>query len=227
MNFPLKGDFLDIHNHGGSPEEGIFSVENLMAHEVNTPDLNKGITYTYGIHPWHLDDSTFTEQIEKVRIHATHENVCALGEAGYDKLRGPSREIQSQAFEEQIRIAERNSKPLYIHCVRSWEDLIATHKKMNPSMPWLIHGFRGKKELAFQLISRGMYISFWYEFIIRPESGELVRSIPSDRIFLESDGSGVDIRTIYKKVSDDLGINPDQLKQQIHSNFKAFFGLTD
>ena len=68
-------------------------------------------------------------------------------------------------------------------------------------MPWLIHGFRGNIELAQQLISKGMYLSFWFDFVIRPESSELLRSLPKDRIFLETDGADVDIRDIYKKVA--------------------------
>ena len=68
-------------------------------------------------------------------------------------------------------------------------------------MPWLIHGFRGNVELAKQLLSKGMYLSFWFDFIIRPESSKLVRSLPKERIFLETDGADVDIRTIYEKVA--------------------------
>lgn len=225
MNLPLKGDFLDIHNHGSSPSPGIFSVENLMAHEQYEPGSTEGMTYTCGIHPWHLNENSLGNQLEKVALYARHENVAAIGEAGFDKLRGPGKDIQAKAFEEQIKIAEENSKPVYIHCVKSWDDLLAAHRKMKPATPWLIHGFRGKKELASQLISRGMYISFWFEFIIRPGSGDLLRYLPSDRIFLETDGSGVEIITIYEKVSKDLGLEIDQLKDQIYFNFIKFFNI--
>jgi len=90
-------------------------------------------------------------------------------------------------------------------------------------MPWIIHGFRGKTELARQLISRNMYLSFWFDFIVRPESSELIRSLPSDRIFLETDGSDVSIREIYNKVAGDLGINVTELITIIHNNYNEVF----
>ena len=90
-------------------------------------------------------------------------------------------------------------------------------------MPWIIHGFRGKKELAAQLISKNMYISFWFDFIIRPESSVLVKSLPVEKIFLETDGSGYDISLIYKKVADNLELSINELKDLILSNFKRVF----
>lgn len=223
MNFPGPDDFIDIHNHGGKPQKGRFCVENLMAHETGVPDSEDGLAYTYGIHPWHLTKESFKEQIEKVRINSGHANVIAIGEAGFDRLRGPDTEFQKQAFEEQILIAGERSKPIFIHCVRAWDELLASQKRMKPSKPWLVHGFRGKKELAMQLISKGMYISFWFEFIMRSESSDLVRNLPADRIFLETDGSGTDIRKIYEKVAVDLKIDTGKLKEQIFSNFKILF----
>jgi TatD DNase family protein len=70
-----------------------------------------------------------------------------------------------------------------------------------------------------------MYISFWFDFIIRPESRDLLRTLPVDRIFLETDGSGAGIMSIYEKVSDDLGLKTEQLKNQIYSNFMNFFNI--
>ena len=100
-----------------------------------------------------------------------------------------------------------NKKPLVIHCVKAWDELLASHRNLKPETPWLVHGFRGKKELALQqLLSKGMYLSFWFDFVLRPESAELLRFLPKERIFLETDGADVDIKDIYNKVANDLGI---------------------
>jgi TatD DNase family protein len=122
-----------------------------------------------------------------------------------------------------VVISEEIRKPLYIHCVRAWDELLPAHKKLRPKMPWLIHGFRGNRELAMQLLSKGMYLSFWFDFIIRPESSKLVRSLPKERIFLETDGADVDIRAIYDKVAADLGLQVDELKKVLLRNFTEFF----
>jgi TatD DNase family protein len=133
-------------------------------------------------------------------------------------------ELQRSVFMEQAKIAEGLNKPLIIHCVRAWDELLKMHRLIKPSAPWMVHGFRGKKELAAQLLSRGMYISFWFDFIIRPESSYLVRFIPRERIFLETDGADTDIRDIYSKVANDLGIEISELKNIIIRNFNELFG---
>jgi TatD DNase family protein len=182
------------------------------------------LTYSIGIHPWHLTDEDHKWQIESVGKYSSHPNVIALGEAGFDRLKGPSVELQRTTFEEQVRLADENSKPLFIHCVRAWEELISENKRLKPSTIWIIHGFRGKKELAMQLISKGMSLSFWFDFVLRPESGDLLKCLPKERIFLETDGSGEDIKTVYKKVASDLQISVEELKMLIYSNYRNVFG---
>jgi TatD DNase family protein len=220
MNLPQPDDYIDIHNHGATPCAGHFQVENLMTHENRIPDNEKGLTYSIGIHPWFLTPENFKQQIAIVAQYANHRNLIALGEAGFDRLKGPEAIIQKKAFREHVRIADEVSKPLFVHCVRAWDELLSENKNLKPSTPWIIHGFRGKKELALQLISKGMYISFWFDFVLRPESAKLLKNLPIDKIFLETDGSGVDIEKIYEKVASDLGIDIDQLKKQIFSNYK-------
>jgi TatD DNase family protein len=223
MELPLPGDYIDIHTHGSHTTPGIYAIENLMAHEAITPGDIPGRPCTFGIHPWYLNGDTFNGLIDNVRSSAVSFNVVAIGEAGFDKLRGPSLELQKNAFEEQVKISEEIRKPLFIHCVRSWDELLPVHKRLRPKMPWMVHGFRGNAELAMQLISKGMYLSFWFDFIVRPEASKLIMSLPKDRIFLETDGSDTGISTIYKKVAADLNLSEDDLKSVILANFIKFF----
>ena len=223
MNLPQSGDYIDIHNHGSRYHNGHFHVENLMTHENSIPDNEEALTYTIGIHPWFLTNENYQQQINIVRQYADHQNIIAIGEAGFDRLKGPESLLQQKAFGEQVRIADKVSKPVVIHCVRAWDELLSEYRKLRPSTPWLVHGFRGKKELAKQLISKGMYLSFWFDFVIKPESTPLLKSIPKEKIFLETDGSGLDIETIYKKVAVDLDVQVDELKLIILANFKVFF----
>ncbi len=223
MNFPEPGDYIDIHTHGGKAEKGLFCVENLMAHENLLPHNEPGRTFTLGIHPWYLNEGNVKELLTFVALNAENPLLAALGEAGFDKLRGPSPEIQSIVFSEQAKIADSLSKPLFIHCVRAWDELLAAHKKLRPQSIWIIHGFRGSVELAVQLLSKGFYLSFWFDFAVRPESSNLLATLPSERIFLETDGADIDIREIYKKVSEDRQISIDELKTDIYSNYKDVF----
>jgi len=223
MNLPSQDDFIDIHTHGALPSPGIFSVETLMAHENRLPVETRGMAFTAGIHPWHLNDGNRKEQLDFIHEIAGNPLLIAIGEAGFDRFRGPSLELQRSTFEEQVKIAGEVQKPLVIHCVRWWEELLQVHKKFKPHKPWLVHGFRGKKELGLQLISNGMYISFWFDFIVRPEASELIRALPVDRIFLETDGADADIRDIYRKVAGDLSKTVDELKKILADNFYRLF----
>jgi TatD DNase family protein len=219
MHLPQPGDFIDIHVHGGMPGSGIFILESLMAHEGKLPVDIPGVAYTYGIHPWFLTEENHKELIDSVRNTVTDTEILAIGEAGFDRVRGPSIELQRIVFEEQIAISEELHKPVVIHCVRAWDEILSVQKKLKPKMPWLIHGFRGNLELATQLLSKGMFLSFWFGFVLRPESGYLLKNLPSGRIFLETDGADVDIKNIYNKVATDLDIPVVELKSLIFNNF--------
>ena len=197
MNLPQAGDFIDIHTHGSGPVSGKFMVEILMAHEEILPAEQKGIAFAAGIHPWHLNEGNRNKLAEFMQKVAPHPAVVAIGEAGFDRLRGPGIELQREVFDEQVRLACQLGKPVVIHCVRAWDEILAAHRRLKPSTNWLIHGFRGKKELASQLLSRGFYISIWFEFALRPESADLIRSLPLEKLFLETDGADTDIRDIY------------------------------
>jgi TatD DNase family protein len=227
MNYPQPGDYIDLHTHGARPVKGVFQVETIMAHEERIPEKTTDLAFTYGIHPWYLDESNHNRLLASVIKTAADPLVIAVGEAGFDKIKGPSMDLQRKTFEEQVIIAEELNKPVVIHCVRAWDELLRVHKRLHPKLPWLVHGFRGNKDLAMQLISKGMYISFWFEFILKPESSELVRSLPKEKIFIETDGAEVDIKEIFKKVSGDLGLGLDGFKKLILKNYKMFFGLKE
>jgi TatD DNase family protein len=223
MQQPQPGDYIDIHSHGGQPSPGIFILESLMAHENKLPVDNPGIAFTYGIHPWFLNEDNHVEHILSVEKIVRLPFIIAVGEAGFDRLRGPVAELQRTTFEEQVLISEEARKPMVIHCVRGWDELLSVQKRLRPEMPWLVHGFRGNTELANQLLSKGMFLSFWFEFVLRPESAGLLRALPHDRIFLETDGADVDIKNIYNKVAIDLKIEVEQLKKITFGNFNSFF----
>jgi TatD DNase family protein len=223
MNFPGNGDYINIHTHGGKSSAGIFIVENLMAHEGVVPQDLPATAFSLGIHPWFLNEGNSAELLDFVRDYASNSSVIALGEAGFDKLRGPSPEVQYRVFREQVEIAGALSKPVFIHCVKAWDELLAAQKAIRPKTKLIIHGFRGNKELAAQLLSKGFFLSFWFDFIIRPESAALIRSIARDRIFLETDGADIDIKKIYEKVAQDLGVTVDELKNIILANYNTVF----
>nr|MCU0407805.1 TatD family hydrolase [Bacteroidales bacterium] len=134
---PRPGDYIDIHNHGGISAPGIFMVENLMMHEDRKPVAGEGIVYSAGLHPWFVEESSMQAQLDALKKLASGPALVAIGEAGFDRLRGAPPGLQRRAFESQAAIAEECNKPLFIHCVRAWEDLIGAHRKLSPEQPWI------------------------------------------------------------------------------------------
>ena len=225
MNLPRPDDYIDIHTHGSQPGPGLFIVNTLMVHENDTFITDPGVACCAGIHPWHLNPDNCEKLWNRLLELAGNPDLFAIGEAGFDRLRGPSPGLQREMFYRQALLAEKIRKPLVIHCVKAWEELLAEHSKIRPSVPWLVHGFRGSRELAGQLVSRDIYLSFWFDFIVRPGAAELIPALPREKIFLETDGSGTDIRDIYEKVAAYLSLPIDELKALVYGNFMTFAGL--
>jgi TatD DNase family protein len=224
MIVPGPKDFIDIHNHDVIPKPGIFSIDNIMVHEARVPDKNSGLVYSTGIHPWFLTGANFDFLLEKIESYSKLPFVIAIGEAGFDKLKGPSIELQRKAFEAQVIIANKLGKPLFIHAVKAWDELLFEHKRLKPVTPWIVHGFQGKKTLAEQLLSKGMYLSLWAGFVMNRDSSAIIKSVPAKRLFLETDAFDVDIRNIYEKVSNVLQLTVSELKGIIYQNYLDVFG---
>ena len=120
---------------------------------------------------------------------------------------------QRSLFVRQAGLAEELGKPLIIHCVRAWEELIACRKAIRPKQPWVIHGFRGKATLADQLLRQGFYLSLGYYF--QPETARVAWP---GRLFLETDEANVSIQVVYARVAEALSIDLWALCDQIQRN---------
>lgn len=179
---------IDIHTHDKSRSNAIINIypnENII----------EGIYYSVGIHPWHtLEVNSHT--IEKLNNLAAHTQVVAIGETGIDALKGAPIEKQIEIFCHHVFLSEQHQKPLIIHCVKAFNEIIKLKKQLLPSMPWIIHGFRGKSQLVQQLIDKGFYISLGEHF--NPKSASI---IPTDRLLFETDESKLNINTIINNIN--------------------------
>ena len=165
----------DIHTHHERPDA-------IVNAEVGDT-LQPGITYSLGVHPWNAETWS-DDTARRLAAQAADPRVLAIGEAGLDKLRGPSMEVQTHAFEAQARIADELGKPLIIHCVRAFNELMAIKRAMRPRVPWIVHGFRGKPQLARQLLDAGFHLSLGSRH--NPDTARLLADHPS-RLLRETD----------------------------------------
>lgn len=137
-----------------------------------------------------------------------------IGECGLDKCCDTPWTVQMEVFERQIEIAEELRKPLVIHCVRAFNDLMELRKKHRQT-PWVVHGFTGSAELYNQLLNADIEASFGNAILDRRRAKvrETLSKANPNRIFLETDDSGADIKEIYHTAAEIMGT--DNLEESI------------
>lgn len=142
----------------------------------------QGHWFSVGLHPWDVtgDDEKILQSIGEM---AKNPQVLAIGECGFDTLKGPAHDLQEQAFIRQVEISERVRKPMILHVVRDFDSVIRLRKQLKPTQSWLIHGFRGGLQQASQLYTHRIMVSLGLK--CNPQT---LQQIPSDRLFLETDG---------------------------------------
>jgi TatD DNase family protein len=172
--------------------------------------------FSVGAHPWF---SSYNVQIDRL---AQLPNCLAIGESGLDRVKGLSFDEQLKSFEAQVQLAERIEKPLIIHCVKAFDEILRLKKKWKPNQPWIIHGYQKNSNLAKQLIDAGCYLSIGVG--VKNESvKEMVKAIPTERLFLETDDSNVSIADVYDLIAKTLNISSGNLENIILRNFEIAF----
>jgi len=208
--------YFDIHTHSPSVKQNVISVVSVDIRQSFT--LKSGY-YSVGIHPWHVG----TVGLSIVETMAEHPHVVAIGETGLDKLASTPLKQQEELFIAQIELAEKNRKPLIIHCVKAWPELIAIRRRFTSGIPWIIHGFRGNGIIARQLLRFGFYLSFGAHF--NPHA--LRAAWETHRLYAETDDATISIKEIYVRIASQLSITEEALNQEINENISAWIGLPE
>jgi TatD DNase family protein len=133
-------------------------------------------------------------------------------------------ELQTRVFEQQIEIADYHQKPIVIHCVRAFYELIAIKKRVKTQMPFVVHGFNKNEQVLEELLKNGFYISLGAA-LLRAESNasQVISLIPSERLFLETDVKDLPIQEVYLAAADRLQIEMSTLKSTINHNYHHLF----
>ena len=198
--------FADIHTHN-LQSSAFLVVRNITLLEAESFILTneKGI-FSVGFHPW-FADAYSADLFQKLEMYAADKRCIAIGECGLDKNSKVPLAYQVFVFNKQIRLSEKLQKPLVIHCVRCYDLLFELKKALHPRQLWIIHGFRGKPELAKQAINAGCALSFGERY-----NEVSVQVTPLDKLFVETDESTLSIETIYQKIAFTKACLPQDLE---------------
>ena len=206
---------LDIHTHHLSEDP---SNAVLNCDIKNQPIPNNAFYISVSIHPWQLTYDNSQLQLEWLLTTLTDKRVIAIGEVGLDKLCTTPFDLQNNIFCNIIDIATQYNLPLIIHAVKTTNELIMLKKQIQPKNAWIIHGFRGKKELAKSLIEQGFYLSFGERY--NPQS---LQSTPVDRLLFETDESTININYLYEQAAILRGVTINQLKRTTQETMNKIF----
>lgn len=213
--------FIDIHTHHLlSPSLEVKSILNIELNKDSIDSISDNITA--GLHPWFINESRPLEGILLLEELLENQKILAVGECGLDKIISTDLSVQQEVFREQIRLAHDYRKPLIIHCVRAYEEVLLCLKDERFDGKVIFHGFNKNKKLADSLIAKGYYLSFG-KAILNGRLDELLINIPIGYLFLETDDSSIKIQELYDYVAKVKNISLDLLKEKIKENYQLVF----
>ena len=203
----------------------------------------------YGVHPWRVD--VLPEDWELQLRTCLKRDGVSVGEIGLDCWIEPRDDgLQKSIFMKQLQIAAELDLPPSIHCVRAYGALLDCLKAAQlPQSGFLAHGFGGSREVLYQLIDLGGYVSFsaYGAHPGRKRIRDAIRACPLDRLLIETDapdmvppeetcrfpllsGTGkrlhhpAELLTAYEWIADLKGIELDKLAVSVGQNFQRLFG---
>ena len=212
-------DFLDIHTHQTAIKPGVTSIESLSLTNDIFLAMPKKKAISIGLHPWFATLEKLELQMKYLTVLAKQDNVKLIGECGLDSLRGEKIEHQIAILEQQITLAEALNKPLILHCVKSFSELIEIKESLKVKVPMILHGFNKNEELGKQLLAKGFMLSFGAA-VLSANSGAAKLIANLDFFFLETDDSVTSIQEIYHAVADIKKCSVNELKALIFDNWK-------
>lgn len=231
----MKDDGLDcIINIGTSLADSIKGIE--------LADKNKHIFTTVGIHPEYAESATLDKLIELENL-LSKSKVVAVGEIGLDyhyKADEPIKQKQKEIFVYQLKLANKYSLPVVIHCRDAAEDILQilkTNKKyLNNGV--CMHCYSEGAEYAEAFKNLGCYFSFTGNITFKKVDRSFLKNLPIDKIMVETDcpylapeplrgtvNQPKNVIITAQKISDELQMTLQNFEKITVSNTKEFFKL--
>lgn len=212
---------INIHTHSrkNEPENSVFAIQNIVWTQTDALlSYPTDAHYSVGVHPWYLDKTEINWA--EFEAFAQSKNIVAIGECGLDKAIKTPLAAQIPIFVQQIHLAERLQKPVIVHCVRAYNEVLSIIKQEKPQIPLILHGFNKNLEVAKMFFPYHVYFSFGKNVLKENFDGGLLQHIYSqNKLFLETDDAHISIIGIYERAAEHLHIGVAELAQAIEKNY--------
>lgn len=211
---------------------------------------------TIGLHPIHTSKSyhdekelgdggkAFTSRGEVFNAKAYEElgasaKVIAVGECGLDyyRLDEKTKDVQVEAFVEQIELANTLKKPLMLHIRNAYEDalaLVQSHAKVAGD----VHFFAGDWGTAKAFLDAGFTLSFTGVVTFARDYDEVIRNAPLDMLLSETDAPYVTpaphrgkrnepayVEMVVRAIAGIRGEPFEKVREQLIANARRVFSI--
>lgn len=187
-----------------------------MLIDIHTHRPTSAVTIrTAGLHPWQAEHGSLPTEEEVI-------GADAVGEIGLDKACEVDFERQKELFVKQLELAERHEKPVILHCVRAFEEVMTLLERYTLRAV-LFHGFIGSREQASRAVKKGYYLSFGARTEGSNKTIEALRKTPLERLFVETDEADTTIEAMYLTIARLRGTEVEELEEATAENYKRIF----
>lgn len=127
--------------------------------------------------------------LDTLREAAQHPCVKAIGEIGLDyHYEGYDKPAQIRILREQLALAKKLNLPVILHCRDATADMLAVLREFAP-LEGVMHCFAGSAETAQEVLQMGLYLGLngVITFKNARKPLEVIRSVPIERLLLETD----------------------------------------
>ena len=211
--------FINLHTHKFSNLSDVIEMVNQYPWEFDTSIPN----YSIGIHPWYIDEKRLEKDLEVINEKLQLPECLALGECGLDKRIEIPLDLQISVFKKQLEIVKQTNKPIVLHCVAAYDEVIAIKREMKIENPMIIHGFSKNEQVAKSLLNNGFYLSFGKYLLRNPDLEKVFTFAPENQILLETDTIEESIYQVYEKAASIKGISVEEMKTIVFTNFSRIF----
>ena len=165
-----------------------FDLETSLG-AVELAQKHEHLYATVGMHPHDAKNLT-PDVLKSFRELLDHPKVIALGEIGLDYYRNLSpHNVQKEAFEKQLDLAEEMEMPIIIHNRDAYMDILPILEARKGKVRGVLHCFTGDVELMHRSIKIGLHIGIGgiVTFPNAKDMQTVATEVPSERLLIETD----------------------------------------
>ncbi|MDR2526485.1 MAG: TatD family hydrolase [Rickettsiales bacterium] len=233
IDVAYKNGVKIINNIGTSIDEFDDIIESAIKYN--------NVFASIGVHPSEIKDKIIS--IDVLEQYFKRDKVIGVGESGLDyHYPDFDKNKQKKNFETHIELARRENKPLIIHSRDADEDMleILESEIKNGEFKFLLHSFSSGEKLCWTGLDLGGYISISGIITFKNAENlrEIVKSIPTNRMLLETDSPFLSpvpyrgkinqpayVKYIAEYISSFLSKPFDEIQRQTTENFLKLFNL--